>query len=166
MNQSFSPTLFGAPRGERLMPSPSTSPVQILLVEDSPDDAELMIGALRQGKLDVRVSLVEDGEEAIRFLRRQAPHESSPRPGLILLDLYLPRKNGFEVLTELKNDPQLRSIPVIIMTSTADEKAFLDAYNLHANCCVTKPMDQDEYRHAVTRIESFWLSVAQRGGPR
>jgi len=132
------------------------------MVEDSRDDADLMIGALREGSLDVRINLVEDGEEAIRFLRRLDNYETSPRPDLILLDLHLPRKNGFEVLAELKEDSELRRIPVIIMTSTDDERAFLDAYNLHANCCVSKPVDQDEYALVVKKIENFWLNVARR----
>jgi len=144
------------------MPPPSTTPVQILLVEDDPNDAELMIAALHEGNLDIRVSHVEDGEEAIRFLRRQPGCETSPRPDLILLDLRLPRKNGFEVLEEIKEDPELRSIPVIIMTSTDDERDFGKVYDLHANCCVRKPADQDEYTLAVKKIEHFWVHVAQR----
>jgi len=147
------------------MPPPSTNPVQVLLVEDSPDDAALMIGALEEGNLDLRVHLVEDGEDAIRFLRRQAGCESVPRPDLILLDLHLPRKNGIEVLTEIKEDPELRSIPVIIMTSAEDERIFFEAYNLHANCCVRKPADQDEYTLAVKKIEHFWVHVARRVRP-
>jgi chemotaxis family two-component system response regulator Rcp1 len=162
MIQSPGPMRSWIPGRERLMPPNSPTPVQILMVEDSRDDADLMMGALREGSLDVRISLVEDGEEAIRFLRRLDAYETSPRPDLILLDLHLPRKNGFEVLAELKEDSELRRIPVIIMTSTDDERAFLDAYNLHANCCVSKPVDQDEYALVVKKIENFWLNVARR----
>jgi len=144
------------------MPPPSSAPVQILLVEDSPDDADLMIEALKEGRLDVRISLVEDGEAALGFLHKEGPHASSPRPDLILLDLHLPRKNGHEVLAELKQHPGLRQIPVVILTSSDSEQAFIDAYNLHANCCVSKPVDQDEYALVVRKIEYFWLAVAQR----
>jgi CheY-like chemotaxis protein len=140
----------------------NTTPVQVLLVEDSPYDAELMIEALREGNLDIRVSVVEDGEEAMRFLRQQDSYETSPRPDLILLDLHLPRKSGHEVLADIKDDSVLRRIPVIIMTSSDDERAFIVAYDLHANCCVSKPVDPDEYALAVKTIETFWLSVAQR----
>src|SRR5262245_50096954 len=155
---SATPRIYGAMRA---MPAPSSTPVQILLVEDSPDDADLMIGALKEGRLDVRVSLVEDGESALAFLHREAP-PGVPRPDLILLDLYLPRKGGHEVLAELKQDPDLRQIPVVILTSSDSEQAFLDAYNLHANCCVSKPVDQAEYAQVVHKIENFWLAVAQR----
>ena len=141
---------------------PSNSPVQILLVEDSPDDADLMREALSEGALAVSVRHVEDGEQALAFLRRAGGYESCPRPDLILLDLHLPRKDGFEVLAEVKEDGELRRIPVVVMTSSDDEKAFLAAYNLHANCCVAKPVDQDEYSLAVKKIERFWLHVARR----
>jgi two-component system, chemotaxis family, response regulator Rcp1 len=156
---SATPRISGAMRA---MPAPSSTPVQILLVEDSPDDADLMIGALKEGRLDVRISLVEDGESALAFLRREGPPGASPRPDLILLDLYLPRKGGHEVLAELKQDPDLRQIPVVILTSSDSEQAFLDAYDLHANCCVSKPTDQAEYAQVVRKIENFWLAVAQR----
>jgi CheY-like chemotaxis protein len=136
--------------------------VQILLVEDSADDADLMIEAFKEGRLDVRISVAEDGEDALAFLRREGPRETSPRPDLVLLDLHLPRKNGFEVLAEMKQDPELRQIPVVILTSLDSEQAFIDAYNLHANCCVSKPADQDEYAAVVRKIEHFWLTVARR----
>jgi two-component system, chemotaxis family, response regulator Rcp1 len=138
------------------------TPVEILLVEDSPDDADLMIDALRDGKLDVRIAHIEDGEDAIRFLRRERPHEAVGRPDLILLDLHLPCKNGFEVLAEIKQDSDLRRIPVVILTSSDTENDFVTAYDLHANCCVAKPVDQDEYARVVKKIEHFWLHVAQR----
>jgi len=143
----------------RAGPSP---PVQVLLVEDSPDDADLMREALNEGSLEMQVSLVEDGEEALAFLRREGNYSTAPRPDLILLDLHLPRKDGFAVLEEIKQDPDLRRIPVVVMTSADREQAFIDAYNLHANCCVSKPVDQDAYALAVKKIEHFWLTVAQR----
>jgi len=144
---------------------PRSSPdrvVDILLVEDSPDDADLMTEALLEGSLEVRVSRVEDGEEALCYLRREGAHADSARPDLVLLDLHLPRKNGHEVLAEIKEDPDLRRIPVVLMTSADNEKAFLTAYDLHVNCCVSKPVDQDEYARAVKKIEHFWLAVARR----
>jgi len=144
------------------VPRPSNTPVQILLVEDSPDDADLMTEALREGDLPMTVSLVEDGEAALAFLRREGDYASVPRPDLVLLDLHLPRKNGFEVLGEMKQDPDLRRVPVVVLTSADSEKAFVAAYDLHANCCVSKPADQDEYRLVVKKIERFWLHVAQR----
>jgi two-component system response regulator len=143
----------------RAGPSP---PVQVLLVEDSPDDADLMREALNEGNLEMQVSLVEDGEEALAFLRREGNYSTAPRPDLILLDLHLPRKDGFAVLEEIKQDSDLRRIPVVVMTSADREQAFIDAYNLHANCCVSKPVDQDAYALAVKKIEHFWLTVAQR----
>jgi CheY-like chemotaxis protein len=144
------------------MPGPGSLPVQILLVEDSPDDAELMIEALTEGTLDVRVCLVEDGEAALLYLRRQGEYAEAPPPDLILLDLHLPRKNGFEVLAEQKGDPQLRHIPVVILTASDDEREFVRLYDLHANCCVSKPVDQEEYALVVKKIEHFWLHVANR----
>jgi CheY-like chemotaxis protein len=145
------------------MPEPSPSPsIKILLVEDSRDDADLMVEALREGTLDPRVTVVEDGEEAMDYLRRQGAYADSPAPDLILLDLHLPRKNGHEVLTEVKQDALLRRIPVVIMTSSDNEKAIVSAYDLHANCCVSKPVDQEQFALAVKRIEYFWMQVARR----
>jgi CheY-like chemotaxis protein len=144
------------------MPHPSNNPVQILLVEDSPDDADLMKVALNEGALAVSIRHVEDGEEAVAFLRRANGYESCPVPDLILLDLHLPRKNGFEVLAVIKEDAELRRIPVVVLTGSDNDKAFLEAYNLHANCCVAKPVDQDDCSLAVKKIERFWLQVARR----
>jgi len=144
------------------MPRSHNHPVQLLLVEDSPDDADLMIEALRTADLNVCVTHLEDGEAAVAYLRGNGNGQAEPRPDLILLDLHLPRKNGFEVLAEIKEDPDLRRIPVVVMTSADAEVVFVEAYNLHANCCVSKPVDQDEYRLAVKRIERFWMHVAQR----
>jgi len=142
--------------------SGATRPVEILMVEDSRDDAELMVAALREGRLSVSVRVLEDGEEAVAYLRRQGAHADAPRPDLILLDLHLPRKNGLEVLAEIKEDPALRLIPVVVLTSSDNEKVFLDAYDLHANCCVSKPADQEQFAAIVRRIELFWLTVSQR----
>jgi len=139
-----------------------TTPVEILLVEDSPDDADLMVEALKEGTLSPRVTIVEDGVEAMNYLRRLGHFAAVSAPDLILLDLHLPRKNGHEVLAEIKEDLLLRRIPVVILTATDNEKAIVCAYELHANCCVTKPADQEQFAVTVRRIEYFWTNVAQR----
>jgi len=136
--------------------------VEVLLVEDNPADADLMVEALKEGNLTTRITVVEDGEEAIAYLRRQGAYAESPTPDLVLLDLQLPRKNGHEVLAEVKEDAVLRRIPIVILTSTDDEKAILQAYDLHANCCVSKPMDLEQFALVVKKIEFFWLRVARR----
>lgn len=138
------------------------SPVKVLLVEDSPDDADLMVEALQESNLNLRITIVEDGQAAMDYLLRHGVHAAVPRPDLILLDLHLPRKNGHEVLAEIKQDAVLHRIPVIILTSSDDEKAILAAYDLHANCCVCKPADQEQFALVVKRIEHFWLHVARR----
>ena len=136
-------------------------PIEILLVEDSPDDAALTVDALRDGRVQNRVAVVEDGVEAMAYLRRDGAYADVPRPDLILLDLNLPRKNGREVLAEVKQDPDLRRIPVVVMTSSDDEKDILAAYNLYVNCYVTKPVDLDQFIGVVKTIEHFWLSVVK-----
>ena len=138
------------------------TPIEILLVEDSPDDADLTIDALRDGRVRNHVTVVEDGVEAMAYLRaRRADYAAAPRPDLILLDLNLPRKNGREVLAEIKQDPDLRRIPVVVMTSSDDEKDVLAAYNLYVNCYVTKPVDLDQFISVVKSIEHFWFSVVK-----
>jgi len=134
-------------------------PIEILLVEDTTDEAELTIDTLREGRVRNRIHWVEDGEEALAFLRRQGRHAGAPRPDLILLDLHLPRKSGQEVLAEIKEHPQWKRIPVVIMTSSADEKDILTAYDHHANCYVTKPMNLEKFMEAVRSIEDFWLTI-------
>jgi len=135
-------------------------PISILLVEDSPDDAELMMDALREGNIGVRVDWVEDGEQALAYLRRHDSYQQATRPDLVLLDLRLPRKNGQEVLDEIKQDPELRCIPVVIMTS--NDAAIPQLYEHQPNCCVVKPADQEEFRLTVKKIERFWLTIAGR----
>jgi len=142
------------------MPIPPRQLVEILLVEDSPNDAELMTESLHESELTVRVTVVEDGEEAIKYLRRQDNYAGVSRPHLILLDLHLPRKNGHEVLAEIKQDAQLRLIPVVIMTGCDSDDAIQKAYDLHANCCVRKPVDLEQFDLAVKKIERFWFQVA------
>ena len=136
-------------------------PIEILLVEDSPDDACLTIEALKDGKVRNRVNHVEDGEEAMRFLQRVGKHAQAPRPDLILLDLCLPKKSGREVLEEIKQDSELRPIPVVIMTTVDDREEIRAAYHRHANCYVTKPVDLDQFIGVVRSIEDFWLTIVK-----
>jgi len=136
-------------------------PIEILLVEDTADEAELTMEALRDGRVRNRIHWVEDGEEALAFLTRQGRHASAPRPDLILLDLHLPRKHGLEVLAEIKAHPDWKRIPVVIMTSSSADKDILAAYDRHANCYITKPIDLDKFLEAVRSIEEFWLSVGR-----
>jgi chemotaxis family two-component system response regulator Rcp1 len=135
--------------------------IDVLLVEDSVDEAELTISALKEGRVRNRVHWVEDGEQAMAFLRQQGPFAGAPRPDLVLLDLRLPRMSGQEVLTEIKQNPQWKRIPVVIMTSSDDEKDILGAYDRYANCYVTKPVDLDKFLEAVRSIEDFWLTIVR-----
>ena len=134
-------------------------PIEILLVEDNPGDVRLAVEALRDGKVANRLHIVEDGVEAMSFLRREGRYADVPRPDLILLDLNLPRKDGREVLAEIKQDADLKRIPVVILTSSAAEQDVVQAYNLYANCYITKPMDLDQFLKVVRSIEDFWLIV-------
>jgi chemotaxis family two-component system response regulator Rcp1 len=134
-------------------------PIEILLVEDNPGDAELAREALEGCKLHNRLHVVDDGEKAMAFLRQQSPYADMPRPDLILLDLNLPRKDGREVLAEVKADDTLKRIPVVILTSSRAEEDVLKSYNLHANCYITKPMDLNQFLHVVRSIQDFWLSI-------
>jgi two-component system, chemotaxis family, response regulator Rcp1 len=134
-------------------------PIEILLVEDNPGDVRLAVEALRDGKVANRLHIVEDEVEAISFLRREGRYADVPRPDLILLDLNLPRKDGREVLAEIKQDADLKRIPVVILTSSAAEQDVVQAYNLYANCYITKPMDLDQFLKVVRSIEDFWLIV-------
>ena len=136
-------------------------PIEILLVEDSPTDASLTREALKQGKIRNNVHLVEDGEQAMSFLRRDGPYHDAPRPDLILLDLNLPRKDGREVLAEIRADPKLKGVVVVVLTTSADEKDVLRAYGLNANCYITKPVDVDQFMVQVKAIEDFWLTIVQ-----
>ncbi|HBI46703.1 MAG TPA: response regulator [Planctomycetales bacterium] len=136
-------------------------PIEVLLVEDNPDDADLTVDALRDGRVHNRVTVVEDGVEAMAYLRREGKYRAAPRPDLILLDLNLPRKNGREVLAEVKQDPDLRRIPVVVMTSSDDEKDVLAAYNLYVNCYITKPVDLNQFLAVIKSIEHFWFSIVK-----
>ena len=136
------------------------STVTILLVEDNPGDVRLMREALSP-KGSTKLLVVEDGEQAIRFLRRANPYADSPRPDLIFLDLNLPRKDGREVLAEIKADTSLRRIPVIVLTTSEADRDVHRVYDLHANCYVRKPTDLDDYLSVIRACENFWLNVVR-----
>lgn len=141
--------------------APPEEDLDILLVEDSSGDVRLTTEALREGKITNRLHVVRDGEEAMDFLRRRGRYVDAPRPGIVLLDLNLPRKDGREVLDELKRDPELHRIPVIVLTTSSAEADVMRSYDLHANCFITKPIDYQEFIAAVQRIEEFWLKLVR-----
>jgi CheY-like chemotaxis protein len=135
-------------------------PVEILLVEDSPGDILLTREALREGKIRNHLSVASDGVQALAFLRREGRYAEAPRPDVILLDLNMPRMGGREVLGAIKADEQLRRIPVVILTTSSDQGDVLRAYDLHANCYITKPVDFDQFMSIIQAIEGFWMTVA------
>jgi chemotaxis family two-component system response regulator Rcp1 len=137
----------------------SHRPVEILIVEDNPGDVELTTLALKEGKVQNRISAVGDGIEAMAFLRRQPPYEEAPRPDLIFLDLNLPRKDGRETLAEIKQDPSLCDIPVVILTTSSADQDILESYRLSANCYIKKPVGLEEFMAIVKSIEGFWFTV-------
>jgi len=134
---------------------------EILLVEDSPGDVRLTREALKDAKMHINLHVASDGIEAMAFLNREGEYAGVPRPDLILLDLNLPRKDGREVLEEIKENPLLKSIPVVILTTSASEEDVLRSYRLHANCYITKPVDLDGFLKVVHSIDNFWLSVVK-----
>jgi len=136
-------------------------PIEILLVEDSPSDTDLTVEALAAAKVCNRLSTVEDGVQAMEFLRREGDYAQAPRPDLILLDLNLPRKDGREVLAELRADRNLTTIPVVVLTTSQAEKDVQRAYALHANCYIAKPVDFQQFIEVVRAIEGFWLTVVK-----
>jgi len=133
--------------------------IEILMVEDNPGDVRLTREALKGGKVWNQLNVVEDGVAALDYLYQRAPHEAAARPDLILLDLNLPKKDGREVLSAIKSDATLRTIPVVILTTSQAEEDVLRAYHLNANCYVTKPVDFDQFTRIVQSIEEFWLTV-------
>lgn len=135
--------------------------IEILLVEDSAGDVRLTQEALRDSKLCNRLHVVNDGVAALAFLRQQPPYQDAPRPDVILLDLNLPKKGGHEVLAEVKSDPALRRIPIIILTTSSAEEDILKTYDLHANCYITKPLDFSKFTEIVHNIENFWFSIVR-----
>lgn len=141
-------------------PNPSNSrPVEILLVEDSPTDVLLATEALQHAKLINNLHVAKDGVAALEYLERKAPYEHAARPDLILLDLNLPRKDGRQVLAEIKANPVLKHIPVVVLTTSKAEEDVLEAYGSHANCYITKPVDFAQFVNVVRQVESFWFAV-------
>ncbi|HVL37621.1 MAG TPA: response regulator [Burkholderiales bacterium] len=134
-------------------------PVEILLVEDNPGDERLTREALKEGKVFSNLHWVKDGVEAMQFLRREGRFAGVPRPDIILLDLNLPKKDGREVLQDIKSDEELKRIPVVVLTTSKAEEDVLRTYNLHANCYVTKPVDLEKFIVVVKSIDRFWLTV-------
>ncbi len=136
-------------------------PIHILLAEDNPGDARLTIEGFKDAKVNNEITVVEDGIEALAYLRRQGKYANAVRPDLILLDLNMPRKDGREVLSEIKSDDNLKSIPVLVFTVSSAEKDILNSYGLHANAFITKPIDLDEFTKVVKSLEDFWLTIVK-----
>ena len=145
-------------------------PIEILLVEDSPGDVRLTREALNESKVSNNLNVAVDGVEALAFLRREGVYADAPRPDIILLDLNMPRKDGREVLAEIKADPELRRIPVVILTTSTSDEDILKSYDLNANCYITKPVDFTQFIKVVLAVEDFWFSIVRlpdrRGTPR
>lgn len=139
----------------------TNEPINILLVEDNPGDVRLTQEAFEEGKVLNELHIVEDGIEALAFLNREGKYADAPRPGLILLDLNLPKKNGRDVLAEIKTSEDLRRIPVVVLTTSRSEEDILKSYELNANCYITKPVDLVQFIEVVRSIEDFWLSVVK-----
>jgi two-component system, chemotaxis family, response regulator Rcp1 len=142
-------------------PGPTTRPVQILIVEDNPADARLVREVMRDSKVLNEIHWVPDGVEALAFLRAQGKYADAPRPNLIFLDLNMPRKDGREVLREVKSDEKLKRIPIVVMTSSQAEEDVARAYDQHANCYVRKPIDFDQFHLVVKTLENFWFATVE-----
>lgn len=140
--------------------SQKSRPINLLLIEDNPGDVRLTQEAFKEGKLTYQMDVVMDGVEAIHFLRRRPPYENAATPDIILLDLNLPKKDGREVLAEIKADEHLRRIPVIVLTTSNAEQDILKSYDLHVNCYINKPVDFDKFFEIIQMIEDFWLTIA------
>jgi len=141
--------------------TPNGRPIEIMLVEDNPGDVRLIVEAFKEDKLRNNLDVVEDGVEALAFLRREDKYADTPRPDLILLDLNLPKKDGREVLAEIKADENLRRIPVVILTTSKAEEDILKAYNHHANCYITKPIGLEQFIKVVKSVKEFWLTIVK-----
>src|SRR6202521_394422 len=139
----------------------NADPIEILLVEDSPGDVRLTREAFKDAKVYINLHVAPDGADAMDFLNRESEHANAPRPDLILLDLNLPKKDGREVLEEIKESPTLKSIPVVVLTTSASDADVLRSYNLHANCYIPKPVGLDGFLEVVRSIDSFWLTVVK-----
>ncbi|MEW5744941.1 MAG: response regulator [Nitrospirota bacterium] len=136
-------------------------PIEILLIEDNPGDVDLVREALSEAKVRNELHVATDGEEAMKFLRREGHYADAPVPDLILLDLNLPVKNGREVLAEIKSDPELGIIPVVVLTTSKEETDIIKSYRLHANCYITKPVDFEQFLNVVKSIEDFWFTIVK-----
>ena len=136
-------------------------PIEILLVEDNPADIRLTQEALKESRMYNNIRVTMDGVEALNYLQHKGKYADAPRPDLILLDLNLPKKDGREVLAEIKSDENLRRIPVVVLTTSAAEQDILKSYNLHANCYITKPVDLDQFITVVKAIENFWFTIVK-----
>jgi two-component system, chemotaxis family, response regulator Rcp1 len=136
-------------------------PIDILLVEDNPGDARLALESLKESKIRNTLHWVQDGLEAMKFLHRQGTYENAPRADLILLDLNMPKMDGRKVLAEIKSDDELKRIPVVIFTISKAEEDILNAYDLHTNCYITKPLDLDRFLKVIQSIEDFWLTIVR-----
>lgn len=141
--------------------SESSEIIDILLVEDNNADIQLMVEILKEGKIPNDFHVVTDGEAALAYIRKEPPYERASSPGIIFLDLNLPKKSGHEVLHEIKSDPKLRRIPVVVMSSSEDEEDVAAAYDNHANCFITKPADLDQYMNVVNTVRAFWLATVR-----
>ncbi len=137
-----------------------TGPVNILLIEDNPGDVRLTQEAFKEGSINIRLDVVMDGVEAIKYLNKESPYELAVTPDIILLDLNLPKKDGREVLQDIKSDSKLKRIPVVVLTTSNAQQDILKSYNLHVNCYVNKPVDFDKFFDIIQKIEDFWLSTA------
>ena len=136
-------------------------PIEILLVEDNPGDVRLTQEVFKEGKIRNKLNIAWNGEEALAYLHREGRFASAPRPDIILLDLNLPRKGGREVLAEIKADPELRCIPVVILTTSQADEDIVESYNQHANCYIVKPVELDQFIHVVRTVEGFWLQIVK-----
>lgn len=144
--------------------APESRPIEILMVEDNPGDVRLAREAMKEAKLGNCLNVVNDGVEALAYVRREGRYADVPRPDLILLDLNLPRKDGREVLAELKSDPDLRKIPVVVLTTSHAHQDIERSYDLHANCYITKPVDFVQFMRVVQQIDAFWVHVVTLPG--
>jgi CheY-like chemotaxis protein len=136
-------------------------PVEILLVEDNAGDILLTVDALKEGRVFNHVNVVKDGEEAVKYLKKQGEFAQVITPDLILLDINLPKKNGLQVLQEIKSDPELKKIPVVVLTSSSADEDIINAYDNHVNCYIRKPIELDNFIEVIKKIEDFWFSIVK-----